>query len=161
MTALDPFKVRRGEIDKSIAAAIRVFGQPTNLSHGYTSAEANWHFYDEGLIEYNLEIGFYNESDTLHMNIRAQRTREDQTLCGNVVGKSTKTLVRRFVEEVRKPWDEWTEDEIMERPMWVCLYKEAGNEPAPAMENMMAMLSFQSPDDKWVKRYFRGCHEMA
>jgi hypothetical protein len=78
----------------------------------------------------------------------------DQTICGAyMVGYSEKKL-RRFVDSVSKPWTEWTHDEIMESPMWVCLYKRAGNQPSCAMENMMHMLSFKSPEDKWVRKYF-------
>ena len=151
---LDPFKVRRGDMGQCIAAAIRMFGQPAELTQGWTSAEVRWHFYDESLIEYVLQIRFHNESETLSMKLEAHRTREDQTLCGAIVKKSTKRLIKEFIEEVRKPWSEWTEEEIMKGAMWVCLYRDEGNDPTPAMDNMMHMLSFQRPEDNWVRRYF-------
>lgn len=153
---LEPFKVRRGEADKAIGTAMRVFGQPAEFTQGWTSADVRWHFYDEGLVRYALEIGFHNESDTLSIKVEATRTTEDQTVCGRVVGKSTERLIRQFVEEVRKPWKEWSEEEIMSSPMWACLYKSDGNPPTPAMDTMMVMNSFRSPDSPWVKRYFKG-----
>lgn len=152
---LEPFKVRRGEAADAIAAAIRAFGQPTDFTQGWTSAKVRWRFYDDGLIEYGLDIDFHDHSDTISMQLEARRTSEDQTVCGPIVGKSTERLIKRFVEEIRKPWGEWSEEEIMEGPMWVHMYIRDGNPPTKAMENMMAMLSFQRPDDKWVKRYFR------
>lgn len=43
----------------------------------------------------------------------------------------------------------------MENPVWMALHKEETGGSTPAIETKMTMLSFERPDDPWVKRYFR------
>lgn len=153
---LEPFKVRRGRIKEAMDAAVETFGQPVETSATDKTHGMRWHFYDEMLLEYGLEIGFFSEG-LISMTIQVRNTATDQTLFGPVIaGKSTHRLIEDFVGLARKPWAEWGEEEIMADPMWVHMYKRDGNEPTRAMENMMAMLSFQSPNNIWVRKYFGG-----
>lgn len=157
MRRLEPFKVRKGGLGEAMETASRLFGHPTEVSQKQGHCEMRWHFYDDLLLEYGLDMGFHKDSELVSMTIQVTNTATDQTLFGPVLtGKNTQKRIEEFVEAAKKPWEEWSEAEIMEAPMWVHLYRRDGNEPTPAMENMMAMLSFQSPDNIWVKKYFGG-----
>lgn len=155
MKALEPFKVRKGRAYEALEAAIRSFGQPSEITRWASKSVARWHFYDSSLFRYGLEIVFDDLSDTLSMQMEIANTKPDETICGQVLAGETSQKVLDFVEEVRKPWGEWSEEEIMESPMWVCMYRRDGNPPTRAMDNMMHMFSFKDPGNLWVKMYFQ------
>jgi hypothetical protein len=152
---IEPFKVRKGEGHACLEVARSLFGQPSDITHRNQPEMITmyWHFYED-IVEVGLSVTHYFGTDRMEVSQSMAATKLDQTLCGiHMPGSSHKKLLR-LVESVRKPWEEWAEEEIMEQPMWVCLYRDAGNTPSDAMESMMHMLSFESPKDKWVRRYF-------
>lgn len=57
----------------------------------------------------------------------------------------------------RDQWQGWTLEELGRNPCWCFYYAKdvcKGRLPE-VLDNMMAMLSFQNPDNPWVKRYFK------
>lgn len=57
----------------------------------------------------------------------------------------------------RDQWQGWTLEELGRNPCWCFYYAKdvcKGRLPE-ALDNMMTMLSFQDPDNHWVKRYFK------
>lgn len=57
---------------------------------------------------------------------------------------------------LRSEWKGWKLDELRRNPCWAFYYAKdvcKGRLPDP-LHNMMTMLSFQDPDNPWVKRYF-------
>ena len=157
MMSLNPFKIRPGKDGACLDVARQIFGEPVDSIIEYHIEKRKtsllWHFYED-IVEANLWISHWHETNFVEISFSEKRMLEDMTICGRYSPNSTKEKLRKFVEAVKKPWPEWGADEIMSDPMWICFYKEEGNEPTPAMENMMHMLSFQRPEDKWVKRYF-------
>ena len=107
---------------------------------------------EDGL-EIKLEIAHVDGNDTLKINFLKTLINEDMTICAK---NSTDTLMKlkNFIDEVKKPWIEWEEGDILSSPIWVCLYKEEGNEPTPAMESKMVMESYGNPKSQWIRRYF-------
>lgn len=155
---MDPFKVRPGEGKACLEVARHILGQPVDVLHEIGPPEKismHWHFYED-IVEVGISITHHQDSDHLIISKEDRRIRENQTLCGVYNPGCSLSKLEKFVETVRKPWNEWTEEEVMENPMWVCLYREGGNEPTPAMESMMHMLSFQDSNEKWVRRWFGG-----
>ena len=67
----------------------------------------------------------------------------------------TYSLVEKFTKAVKKPWEDWSEEEVMADPMWVCLRMEETGETSETAHAMMAMESYRDPSNKWVKRYFK------
>ena len=63
--------------------------------------------------------------------------------------------------KAKKPWREWSEEEIMENPMWVCFHMEETGKTSDKAHTMMAMESYRDPSNKWVKRYFKAWEPMA
>lgn len=58
---------------------------------------------------------------------------------------------------LRSEWRGWTVDELRRNPCWAFYYAKdvcKGRLPE-TLDNMMTMLSFQDPDNTWVKRYFK------
>jgi hypothetical protein len=153
---MEPFKVRKGEGHACLEVARHLLGQPADITHKAQpeTITMSWHFYED-VVEVFLSLTHHFGTDHFEISKNAAAVKNDQTLCGVYTPGSSDKRLRRFVESVRKPWEEWSEEEIMEQSMWVCLYKEAGNTPSDAMESMMHMRSFETPDDRWVRRYFR------
>jgi hypothetical protein len=152
---IEPFKVRKGEGHACLEVARRIIGQPSDVTSTGSpeTISMSWHFYED-VVEVSMSLTHHVGTDHMEISKNAMAIKTDQTLCGVYMPGSSDNKLEKFVESVRKPWTEWTQEEIMESPMWVCLYRDAGNTPSDAMENMMHMLSFESPKDKWVRRYF-------
>lgn len=158
MKRLDPFKIRRGGVKEAIESAKRAFGTPVEASqHLGGKIELKWHFYDERLLEYNMEIGFQEESDSVSVSLTIEDTKVDQTIWGAVLKgvPPTRRLIE-FVSEVKKPWAEWDDEEIMESLTWIALYNEEMGKSTSEMHNRMVLESFSRPEDPWVKRYFNN-----
>lgn len=152
-----PFKIAKGS---DIAKVTRdFFGKPTQetLMSGpdgqHHSTEIQWHFYDSNS-EINLSMTHLVEGETLSINITRRELDIDNTMCGHYSPGNTTERLNKFFKVVSKPWDEWTEEEIMEHPSWITLYRENTGKYTEAMNSRMVMESYKDPNDKWVKRYF-------
>ena len=58
---------------------------------------------------------------------------------------------------LRSEWKGWTVEELARNPCWAFYYAKdicKGRLPE-VLDNMMTMMSFQEPDNPWVKRYFK------
>lgn len=150
---MEPFKIRSGEGDMALSVAREIFGSPSEVSVGPNTTSMTWRFYED-VVEVGLSLSYFHGNDTVDISFSTSVIRDDQTLCGVYRPGSTRDKLVIFVERVRKPWSEWEEEEVMEKPMWICLFKEQTGSSTPAMENMMAMLSFEDPDNVWVKRHY-------
>lgn len=164
---MSPFKIRPGLDPFEIA--VEFLGTPMNVSFDQglnrpASRTMDWHFYDNGA-ENTLSILHMDGSEQIEVNLSARRLEEDTTLCGyyvsgsnvcghQVFGPSNK--IKKFLEDVRKPWNEWTEEEIMESPTWICMYKEDTGRSTETMHSKMVMESYKNPENKWIRRYFNS-----
>jgi hypothetical protein len=85
----------------------------------------------------------------------ADRTKRCRALEPHICGDKDKA--ERYAKELlRSEWKGWTLDELRRNPCWAFYYAKdvcKGRLPE-ALDNMMTMLSFQEPDNPWVKRYF-------
>jgi hypothetical protein len=90
-----------------------------------------------------------------HFTVYTQTGLSQTKTEGESFANATYSLVEKFVDVVKKPWDEWSEEEVMEDPMWVCLRMEETGEISETAHAMMAMESYRDPSSKWVKRYFK------
>lgn len=153
MDPLAPFKIRPGS--EPLEEAKRIFGTPHEVyvSEPTMNTELRWRIYDYGL-DTELTISHREGSEALDISMCHRAT--DAAFEGDARGSGVaREGLKRFVESVRKPWGEWGEREIMENPVWMALHKEETGGSTPAIETKMVMLSFERPDDHWVKRYFR------
>lgn len=156
---VSPFKIRKGTGLSCAEIAKEIFGLPSWLSQSISFPETmtlRWNFYEDGPMEVELSISFFADGESMDISRSFRTLGEDHTLCGiHKPGKSEERL-RLFIETVKKPWRDWSDEEIMEKPMWVCLYAQDGQKPTPAMDAMMHMISFSEPENPWVRMYFEG-----
>lgn len=150
MDPLAPFKIRPGS--EPLEEAKRVFGPPyeVHMSTLSLSTELGWRIHGDGVCT-DLTLTHREGCETLGISMR--HSFSDSAWPGPTV-VSFRDRLERFVESVRKPWGEWEEGEIMESPVWMTLHREDTGGSTPAIETRMVMLSFEKPEDPWVKRYF-------
>jgi hypothetical protein len=82
-------------------------------------------------------------------------TREVRVKASSPVSTALLMTTRGFVRLAKHPWEDWSEEEVMVDPMWVCLRMEETGETSETAHAMMAMESYRNPSNKWVKRYFK------
>ena len=136
--------------EKAIKIATEMFGSPSSMSAGWNFKEMLWKMY-EGRSEIEFEIRYVNESQSLDMNLRVDHS---DVIDEYYSPQKTLKRIESFTNYVRKPWEQWSESEIMESPMWICLYSEETGNASQAMLNKMTMESYLSPQDQWIKRFF-------
>lgn len=150
---MDPFKLKIGS--NPLKAAKKIFGEPQEIhfSNHPSRTEMGWRMHDH-FVETELTVSYAAGSDTVQISISYRAMDSNMMVLEFNILDSTRDKLERFVESVKKPWSEWGECEIMESPVWMALHREETGESTPAIETKMVMLSFETPDDTWVKRYF-------
>lgn len=143
---IEPFKLRI-DGEKALEIAVQMFGGPTSVSAGWNFKEMHWKKY-EGRSEVELEIRHVGEMKNLAINLTVSDADEYSR------PKETLRKLESFINYVKKPWEMWSEDEILEDPMWICLYREETGLASQAMLNKMTMESYLKPQDQWIKRFF-------
>jgi len=150
LNPLLPFKAKPNPME----VARHIFGEPVEVCHSnfHPTTSMTWVSH-EGGVTARAQVAGTSGRETLDVSVTVEFPEygldQDQPL-------ETMGRLEQFVSQVRKPWEHWTEEEVMEDPMWVCLYKEQNGDPTPAMHAMMAMESYARPNNKWVRRYFDG-----
>lgn len=61
-----------------------------------------------------------------------------------------KVLFFKFKEAVHKPWEDWTEEEIISDPKWVFLFYQWNGMVSDAMHNSMVLSESSNP---YIKKY--------
>jgi hypothetical protein len=72
------------------------------------------------------------------------------------IAKSGLHIILDYVSHVVKGRFEAAEAKIITKPKWILLYSNAVGKKIPEMNTAMTMFSFQKPDDKVVKMYFKS-----
>jgi hypothetical protein len=148
---LNPYKPRLAfaEARLFLTEAEGLFGRP-EYWHVVDGAKAiSWQF----LGDYQtVDLSIRHRPDMIEVSYALNGIRADDTMVGKIMYDWDKRL-SSLKERVAKPWDEWTEDEVLESPMWTCLYAESGG-TFESLETAMVMYSYGNPSDPWVKRYF-------
>ena len=87
--------------------------------------------------------------------IFCELTREVRVKARSPVSTALLMTMRNFIRLAKHPWEDWSEEEVMTHPRWVCLRMEETGKTTELAHSIMAMESFENPDSKWVKRYFK------
>jgi len=153
------FKLK-AELKNETAEIFRIadgsFGRPHNRSFGDLSSSSHWMIYHQGNVV-NLEIIHVFGSEQLQIKMSVDYMGDEAGLFpSSETSAWWKDLWYGFVLKVSKPWSEWTEDEIMERPLWCWQFVEAGGVPSDRIHAFMVMKSYEIPEDYEVKGYFRS-----
>lgn len=153
MDPTTPFKIKPGL--NPLKEAKRVFGPPHEIhsSQQTSSTELGWRLHDFSM-EADLTISYTEGGEHLGITLNYRSARTGVGSGAAQRENSVTERLARLVNLVKKPWEDWTEHEIMESPVWMALHREETGSSTPAIETKMVMLSFEKPDDSWVKRYF-------
>lgn len=63
---------------------------------------------------------------------------------------------KEFANQVKKPWFEWTEEEILCDPMWIYFFFESNRDIPDHFHNAMVLFSYKDTKNTWIKRYFNA-----
>jgi hypothetical protein len=143
-----PFKLKEnlvGDSDKILFIAEKYFGKPSSKNCRWDDPvrgpclSADWRG------DWWLSISHFLGEETIKIEFRwGNRLLEYEH-------ESIK--IQSFVNDVKKPWSEWTEDEIISSPEWLMIYSE-DNVLTEKMHSAMVMYSYQ--DSGSVKKYFNN-----
>lgn len=158
---IEPFKLRK-EMRGSVLfeAARDCFGEPHQRSvsaatQGPTKTIMNWVVMDS-LAQHIITIGYVDGADSIDLNWESQAFASDNTVCVNLKTyvPSWPRKVHDFIEGIKKPWDSWTEEELLRDPMWIYFFWRANGSIPESLHTAMVL---SGGDNKYVKRYFQEC----
>lgn len=136
--------------------ARKLFGEPYQHSVVNNQRVLSWRVMDN-FHQHTITIGHMNGSCSLDINWEQEHFGN-----GNCVSVNYKTFksdwqdqIANFIETIKKPWEEWTEGEFIEDPMWIYLFLKANGSVSDSLHNFMVLMSYEDSDNKYVKRYFQ------
>lgn len=158
MSHLDPFKIREDMRDSDVLfdVAKKFLGEPHQYSVVNNQRVLSWRVMDN-FHQHTITIGHLNGGGSLDINWEQEYFGNDNCVSVNLntFKSDWKDRIFGFVESIRKPWDEWTEGEFLEDPMWIYLFFKANGSVSEALHNAMTLSSYEDPNNKYVKRYFQ------
>lgn len=140
-----------------LEAAKEYFGEPYQRSMSITPQGSmsifNWIVMDN-FSRHSITIGYEDGRDSIDFNWETESLSSGNAVCVNLKthNPAWTKKVWDFIEAVKKPWDSWTEDELLQDPMWIYLFWRA-NGSIPELLHTAMVLS--GGDNKYVKRYFQ------
>lgn len=154
---LEPFKLKeemRGKV--LFEAAKECFGEPYQRSLSMTpdgsKSICNWIVMDN-FSRHSITIGYEDGRDFIDFSWETESFSSGNAVCVNLKthNPAWTKKVHDFIEAVKKPWDSWTEDELLQNPMWIYLFWRANGSIPESLHNAMVL----SGDNEYVKRYFQ------
>lgn len=143
----DPFKLKCS-VKEVFERAAESFGRPDQISPG----SYGWRFYSDSS-EITLVITCI-ESCKIEWSENAFD--RDQTMFGRYEPEGVwKEKLSGFIRAVRKPWEDWTEDEFLSDPMWIFLLKKSQGRVPEVLHNAMVIFSYENPENKYIRKYFQ------
>jgi hypothetical protein len=120
------------------------------LKHKFQS----WTIHDNYRVV-NITMSHTTGSDQLDIKLESQTFYDDDLLASRQgFSSSWQTNFKNFIDHIKKPWEDWSEDEIIEDPMWVFYFFKSNGYVSEAMHNAMVLMSYES-DNQWVRSYFQ------
>lgn len=139
---MSPFKLKKKYVkfNDLFSATRHYFGDL--IAHGEEGIE--WKFEDV----YLLRVNHIDGEEVPNISITEHGSSEDLTF------EKLPAVAKDFINEVKKPWSEWLDEEFFEEPMWIFLLSQDGELPEK-FHNYMAMASYEFPENYWIKKYFK------
>jgi hypothetical protein len=153
---LEPFKLRddmRGRV--LFEAAKSCFGKPNMHSVVNLRTVMSWRLMDN-LHQHTITIGYEDGHDSIDIQWEAELFDSGNAVCVNwkTFTPAWVNKIHDFIENIKKPWDSWTEDELIQDPMWIYFFWKANGFMPESLHTAMVL---SGGDNKFVKRYFREC----
>jgi hypothetical protein len=154
---MSPFKLSPKYRDSEILFEVAedFFGAPVSWSvegDGVLIHKKEWNFQDEDHYHF-LEVEHRDGADIPSINITSERMAYPGR---RWIPGTFPNRLSNFVNKVKKPWDDWTEEELLSDPMWIVFLSLDGY-TSDVLHSAMVMWSYERPDDPWIKRYFKEC----
>jgi len=154
---IEPFKIREEMKGKVLLeAAKECFGEPYQRSMSITPQGSqsiyNWIVMDN-FSRHSITIGYEDGRDSIDFNWETESFSGGNAVCVNLKTHNpgwTKK-VHDFIDVIKKPWDSWTEDELLQDPMWIYFFWKANGSIPDSLHNAMVL----SRDNEYVRRYFQ------
>jgi hypothetical protein len=170
---MKPFKLKKefAKEYKVLTTAQEIFGTPVDgLQHidPYPKCESTWKFWDN-FFSFSLTISQIYNSDRVLIDYREENLNYyEMTISINlknyVPNRGWADKLKKFIDVITKPWSDWTEEELLENPMWIYYFHKENSIPTE-LHNAMVLFSYENPNDPWVRKYFDEIsthdHELA
>lgn len=159
-----PYKLRDGLTDSRLLFEIaqRHFGTPIQSQQStdvwdtaprYTYI---WKLYDN-FIELNLTISHhdgYNFIDIYYDLSNVSYFSEPNTSEGFCSTTNLISRIEAFNSEVKKPWSEFTFDEMAQSAAFIYFYYTEEGTIADDLHQVMVLKSYKEPENQYIKKYF-------
>lgn len=141
-------------------AAQQFFGVAHEHSVSNVKTSMSWNVMDN-FRNHMITIGHVDGSSRMDFQWEARYFSEDVTVSVNynTFSSDWPGKINLFIENVKKPWENWSEAELLENPMWIYFYWVANGSLSESLQTAMTLSSYQNPDNEYVKRYFRECQK--
>lgn len=158
---VEPFKLKK-EIRCKVLfeAAWDCFGEPHQRSVSGSTAGPlktimSWVVMDN-LAQHTITIGYLDGADFIDLNWETEKFDSGNAVCVNLktFTPSWPKKVFDFIEGIKKPWEHWTEEELLRDPMWIYFFWRANGSIPESLHTAMVL---SGGDNKYVKRYFQEC----
>ncbi len=149
--SISPFKLKSelvGDSDKIFEIAARHFGKSSNKHCRWDDPHKGPITVWEWQTDWRLNISHALGEETINISFRWGNNLLDY--------EHEQLKIQSFVLEVKKPWCDWTEDEILSSPEWIVAFAEENDLVSQKMHAKMVLLSYQHPDDLLIKKYFKN-----
>ena len=154
---IEPFRIRedmRGRV--LFEAAKGCFGEPNMRSVVNSKTVMSWRLMDN-FHQHTITIGYEDGHDSVDLHWESESFDGGNAVCVNwkTYTPSWSKKVHDFIERIKKPWDSWTEDELLGDPMWIYFFWKANGSIPESLHSSMVLSSYESPEDEYVRRYFQ------
>lgn len=158
---MQPFKLKKDFVKdyRVITFAQEVFGTPnegiTYHSGNAPYCEAYWKFYGNDS-ECVLHVSQNYNTDQIKLEFTENSFNSDNTISVNIKDfvPDWRKKISKFVKAISKPWQDWTEEELISDPMWIYYFWRSDRVIPEQYHSAMTMFSYENPNNYWVKRYF-------
>lgn len=124
--------------------AKNTLGQPISINYSENisgvSYEYDFAFYNSRLTIYKPYVG------ELSISLKQEHSHNN----------SWQIKFKEFANQVKKPWSEWSEEEILCDPMWIYFFFQSNRDIPEHFHNAMVLFSYKDIKNSWVKGYFNA-----
>lgn len=154
---IKPFKLKKEFIPnyRILNLAQEIFGTPVDGISSPAKCESTWQFIDHKQIV-TLTISQNYESDRVDLQINQESIYTDTTISINLKNYQPdwKNKFKKFIDGASKPWEEWTEEEILCDPMWIYFFWKANRTIPEQFHNAMVLFSYKDNQNSYIRKYF-------
>lgn len=156
-----PFKLKKEYIEDSrvLSIAQQLLGNPSEINYegkiSLMTHRLSWRFWGNESV-CNLTISYKINDEFIGIEFLEDYFSSDNTISIGIndFKPDWKSKLQELIATIKKPWSDWTDQEIISDPKWIYFYWKENREILERHHNAMVMFSYENPNSLWVKRYF-------